>query len=348
MILTALAALVAILGVLLIAGLRRRERQKRRCAQDAAMLPAVRDAVAAYLGGKHGLAQLRHFADSSPSAVHETIFDFQARLGGGDRERLGILAIDLGFIQTWCEDAQSRDTLIRRSGFSRLAALSSCESVRPLTDDLPERGLKDSDPKVRLEAARALFESDYRRHVEIAFGATLTLSPQERLQLAPAIRRHAILLCEEAIPKALAKSSEGDLLVPLRILNSWECVLMLADLGDLADHPSAAVRAETMRLLAMVPPTPQNRSALMTGLASKDIEVGLAAICALGRLRLHSAIPNLTACLRRGSESLAKAAGTVLAGLGPDARSALEGQLPNPDPIASGAAREALQAAEAV
>jgi hypothetical protein len=345
MILTALAILAAICGVLWIADVHRRARQKRRCEQDAAMLPMVRDAVAAYLGGKHDLSQLRHFAASFATAVQETIFDFQARLGGGDRERLGVLAIDLGFIQAWCQDAQSRDTAVRRSAFSRLAALSSCESVRRLSDDLPERGLKDSDPKVRPEATRALFESDERRHVEIAFEAALSLSPSERLQLSPAIRRHAMQLCEEAIPKALAKSSEGDLLVLLRILNSWECVLMLADLGDLADHPSAAVRAETMRLLAMAPPTPQNRRALMTGLASMNVEVSLAAVYALGRLRLHTAIPNLTACLRRGSESLAKAAAAVLAGLGPDARCALEDQLPNPDPIASGAAREALQEA---
>jgi HEAT repeat protein len=332
--------LVAVLALVIRGQLRKR----RRGTEAAAMTPEVRDAVTAYLGGKPDLSQLRHFTATSPAAVQNTIFGFQARLGGGDRERLGVLAIELGFVRNWCESAHSRDAAVRRDAFSRLAALSSCESVRRLTDDLPEHGLKDSDPKVRLEATRALLESDQKRHVEVTFEAALALAPPERLELAPAIRRHAMQLCEQAIPKALGKLPESDLVILLRLLTSWECALTLADLGALADHPSVQVRCETMRLLAMLPPTPQNRRALMTGLASKEVEVSLAAVYALGRLRLQSAVPYLTACLRRGSESLAKAAAAVLAGLGPDGCSALEGQLPNPDPIASGAAREALGA----
>jgi hypothetical protein len=332
------------LAAVRIAARRRQSREARRAAEAAAVVPLVQDAIAAYLGGKPNLTQLRQFSASHPNAVQETIFRFQARLGGGDRERLGALAIDLGFLQSWCEAAESRDAGLRRTGFTRLAALSSCESVRRLTGDLPERALKDPDAKVRLDAMRALLESDQRRDAELAFEAVLAVPPAERLKLAPAIRRHAMELCEKSIPKALRRSPESDLLVLLQILNSWECALTLDDLGALAEHPSAAIRRETMRLLAMVPPTPQNRSALVTGLASKEPEVSLAAVHALGRLRLRSAIPQLTACLRRGWEPLAKAAAAVLACLGPEGRLALEGQLPNPDPIASGAAREALEA----
>lgn len=340
----AAGGVVLLVLVVMLAAIVRRSRRSRGVAEAPAMTPEVRDAVAAYLGGKTDLAALRQFAASKPAAVEATIFAFHARLGGGDRERLGVLAIHLGFLREWCGGGESRDAAVRRKAFARLADLSCSESVRRLTDDLPERGLKDSDPKVRLAATRALLESDQCRHLEMAFEAALAFSAEERLELAPAMRRHALELCESAIPRAFRRLAEGDLVSLLRLLNSWECALTLSDVGALSEHPSLEVRCETMRLLAMVPPTPQNRRALVTGLASKELEVSLAAVCTLGRLRLQSAIPQLTACLRRGSESLAKSAAAVLAGLGPDGWCALEGQLPNPDPIASGAARAALDA----
>jgi hypothetical protein len=73
----------------------------------------------------------------------------------------------------------------------------------------------------------------------------------------------------------------------------------------------------------------------------------MAAVETVGRLKLPDAIPQVTSCLRRKIESLARAAATVLAEMGPGGRGALEGQVGNRDPIASRAAREALALAGA-
>jgi len=329
--------------VLLACAMLKQSLAARRRAAAITLGPAMREAITTYLGGNSNLAELRRMAAESAEEVEESLLGFQARLGGNDRERLGELAIELGFVQEWCEAAESHDLEKRRRGFSRIAALAQSEAVRRMAGDLPERGLKDSDTKVRVEAARALLESDERRRLEQAFQAALGFSPLAQLEIASLMRRHALTLCESAIPDVLRKGCGRELLITLRLLSSWECALPLPDLGDLSEHPDPEIRCETMRLLALLPPTPQNRRALLNGLTGSDLEVSLAAVAALDRLKMRTAMPQLTSCLRRKSEPLARAAAAVLATMGLDGAKALEGQLPNPDPIASGAAREALE-----
>lgn len=333
---------LTLLGALAVAMLKQ-SREARRREEAIAVAPAVREAVTTYLCGNSDLTELRQLTARSAAQVEESILGFQARLGGNDRERLGELAVNLGFVSSWCDDSESADLEVRRRGFVRLAALAQSEAVRRMIDDLPERGLKDADPMVRLESARALLESGSDRALDLAFEAALTFTPLAQLEIASLLRRHAMRLCESIIPRALRNGSVNQLLVTLPLLNSWECALPLADIGSLACHPDPRVRLEIMRLLSLVPPTPANRRALLTGLADSDLEVNLAAVAALDRLKMRAAMPHLTSCLRRGSESLARAAAGVLGTMGGDGLRALEGQLPNPDPIASGAAREVLE-----
>jgi hypothetical protein len=346
-------ALVGLLGVeglcalalvfALVSAMRKQSLATRRHAAASALVPVVRDAVTTYLGGNADLTALRKMTAQYPQEVEACLFGFQARLGGDDRERLGELAVTLGLVQTWCEAAESQDLEARRRGYSRIAGLAQSEAVRRMADDLPQRGLKDEDPKVRLEAARALLESGQGRSLELAFRAALTFSPLAQLEIASLLRRHAMTLCESTVPKALKSGSPNDRLTVLRLLNSWECALPLPDVEELADHDDPRIRRETMRLLALLPPTTQNRRALLNGLTGSDLEVSLAAVAALDRLKMRTALPQLTSCLRRGSEPLAHAAAGVLSAMGPEGIRALQDQLPNPDPIASGAAQEALE-----
>ena len=338
----AFAALV-LLGLLTAARHVQAARRARRAAEAAAGGP-VREALAVYLGGNSDLVRLKDLARQYPVQVEETILAFQGKLGGRERARLGLLAYYLGFVAGWCEKAKSTDPAVRRTAFARIAALSHCEAVRQMSGGIPMRGLKDPDAQVRLEAVRALIHSEEKENINLAFEAALAATPLARLQLAPLLRRHAFLLCEEAIPRALRAGPVPDLLKALRLLCSWECSLPLDDLSEPASHPNSEVRKEALRLLAMLPPTPENRRAVLANLVEEDTSVAMAAVATVGRLRLPAALPRVTSCLRRGDEKLARAAARVLADMPPVGWQALEDQVRNPDPIASRAAREALEA----
>jgi HEAT repeat protein len=216
-----------------------------------------------------------------------------------------------------------------------------------MTGEIPAGGLKDSDERVRLEAARAMVCSEDPEQVAKVFEAVLSDAPLNRMLLAPLLRRHAPQLCLATIPRALETLGTDNLLNLLRLLVSWECSLPLVNLRPLAEHEKAAVRLETMRLLARVPTSKANRGAILLGLTDQDPQVAMAAVTAVGRLKLPDAIPQVTSCLRRKVEGLAKAAATVLSEMGPEGRRALEGQVGNRDPIASRAAREVLELAGA-
>jgi HEAT repeat protein len=313
--------------------------RKRRLAAQASG-PAIQEAVALYLGGNNDLTQLRRLAKACPGAVESSILAFQAMVGG--TTRLAELALSLGFVEQWCVGAHSSKRAVRRRAFSRIAALSQAEPVRRVAGDLPVVGLKDHDEQVRLESARAMVCSEDPAQVAQVFEAVLTDAPLNRMLLAPLLRRHGAELCSTTIPKAMAVLGARDLLNLLRLLISWECTLPLVNLRELSEHPDAAVRMETMSLLSRVPTTPMNRGALLLGLADQDAAVVMAAVGAVGRLRLPEAIPPVVSCLRRNDEGLARAAAIVLAEMGKDGQSALQEQTGNMNSIASAAAVQAL------
>jgi HEAT repeat protein len=334
--------LLALLGVsLAILGANRKRRLEALAAG-----PAIQDAVALHLSGNNDLTQLRLLAKSHPEALEVSILAFQSMVGG--TTRLAELALALGLVERWSKAAHSGKPAQRRRALSRIAAMAHAEPVRRVAGEVPIAGLSDPDEQVRLAAARAMVSSEDPGQVARVFEAMLTDTPLNRMLLAPMLRRYAAELCNTAIPKALAVSGTRDLLNLLRLLVSWECSLsLLVDLSGLAEHPEAAVRLETMRLLARVPTNTMNRGVILRGMTDPDPAVVLAAVATVGRLKLPDAIPQVTSCLRRNVEGLARAAATVLSEMGPEGLSALEGQVGNPDPIASMAAREALELAGA-
>ena len=316
--------------------------RKRRLAALAAE-PAIQEAIAVHLGGSNDLTQLRALTAAHPEAVQVSILAFQAMVGR--TTRLAELALSLGFVEHWCEAAHSSDLAGRRRAFSGIAALAHAEPVRRRAGNIPALGLQDADEQVRLEASRALICSEEPAQVARVFEAVLRDAPLNRALLAPMLRSHAAALCDTTVPNALNTLGAGEMVNLLRLLASWECSLPLPDVSPLAEHPMVEVRVEAMRLLARVPANAMNRAAIHCGLADNDLKVVMAAVETVGRLKLPEAIPQVTACLRRHDAGLAQAAAAVLADLGPEGRDALEGQLGNPDGIASSAARNALEMA---
>jgi hypothetical protein len=145
----------------------------------------------------------------------------------------------------------------------------------------------------------------------------------------------------EAVPRALRSPHWKTVVAALKLAASWECSLPL-DLSVLAGRPNREIRIETMRLMPYVLATPEHRSAVRRGLADEDLGVACAAASAAGRLVMPDAIHLLTSCLRRGSAELAATAATALS-MNPTGCQALEEQARIADPIASKAAREALE-----
>lgn len=331
----------AVLLVLLGAALLSLSKRRRRKAAAEAARPEIQEAVALYLGGANDSGKLRALTAAHPEAVEASILAFQSMVGG--TSRLADLALSLGFVEHWCTAAHSRKVAQRRRAFARLAALGHAESVRRMAGTLPLEGLKDSDEQVRLESARILVFSEDTEQVAQVFDAVLTDAPLNRMLLAPLLRRHAAELCQAKIPRALETLGARDLTNLLKLLVSWECALPLTNLRPLAEHPDAEVRALTMQLLSRVPITPVNRGALLLGLADRDLAVVKSAVAAVGRLKIPEAIPQVTSCLRRNDESLARLAASVLVEMGAAGQSALEGQATNSDPIASAAATQALE-----
>lgn len=250
------------------------------------------DAVSVYLGGNHDLARLRLLAEAHPDDLRDTILRYQV-LVAGRRDELGELTLKLGYVQQWCQEVRSANLVRRRKAFSYLAAVAHYGPVRRVLGAIPANAFADSDEQVRVQAARILLSGGELPVVGRVFEVILVDTPCVRLLVAADLRQHAIALCREAIPKALESSNLREV---LRVLVSWECALHLPDVRALVQHPDPEVRVDCMRLLPFLPSTPENRAALLAGLADQHPDVAAAA-AATGRVILpgRASIASLTA-----------------------------------------------------
>lgn len=331
------------LVVLLLFGhvlLRLRASKKRsKSASDVRL--QIDEHLMVYANGNSDVSTIARLADRQARAVEESILRYHGELNGYAATRLCELAFRLGFVEQWCRAAHSRKASVRRIAFLRITGFLKYEEVRRITGRIPELALADDDPDVQLAAARALAESGDRQSIERAFQFLLnSYSPMVQAVLTPALRRHAVELCETAVPAALNSGSAEGLAHKLRLLVSWECSLPLPDVSPLSEHFDASVRLQAVRLLPLLPATPENETALLRRLSDEDDSVILAAVTAAARLKCDRAVPLLASCLRRKSAKLARAAAAALAGMPPEGLQVLEGYVNNSDAIAAEAARE--------
>jgi hypothetical protein len=241
----------------------------------------IMDALSIYMGGNRDSGHLRALASAYPEQVLEAILRCQT-IVAGQRSELCELTLTLGYVDRWGRDARSDNQMIRRKALSCLSAVAHCEPVRRFLGDIPASALCDPDDRIRVEAARMLLATGEPALAVQVFERALADSGV-RLAIAGELGRHAIQLCMSAIPQALRSQNPGDI---LKLLVSWERALPLVDVRPLAEHSDPKVRAEVMRLLPFLPATPENRSAILAGLADEDHDVSAAAAAAAGRMRL--------------------------------------------------------------
>ena len=330
-----------LLAVSLAATMLLKSAGRKRAALGAKVWPEICESLALYMGGKHDLARLRSFAKLHPQLLEAAILESQANVSGSVRELLGDLAVELFLVEHWLDGARSRDSAVRRQAYSAIARMGDHERVRQFWGDVAVVGLRDADEQIRLDCAGLIARCGSAEQIREVFDMSLEDTPLMRLLVAHELRRHATDLCVEAVPRAL-RSHQGDTVVAaLKLAVSWECSLPL-DVSALAARPHREIRIETMRLLPYLPLTPEHRSAVKRGLGDEDLAVACAAASAAGRLGIPETIPLLTSCLRRGSAELAATAAAALS-TNPAGCKALEEQARIADPIASKAAREALE-----
>jgi len=279
--------------------------------------PQIRDALVNYLSGSNDQTLIREFARTERGDLEDTLLEFHGTVGGSARDRLCGLALELTLVHDWCNEANSKDRLVRRKAYARLSFVCAYEPCRRVAGDLLLQALKDGDPEVRLSAARALVQSGTIDELGQVFRLAVSQSLLIRILLAEDLRRHATELCERAIPEVLFGDNSKQTVAALQILVAWERALPLADLHKLLESDQREVRLEALRLAKLVPLSMENRSALLRFLREGDEDENTQAALTAGRLRLQEALPSLARCLRTGTSELAGIAASALAEMPP-------------------------------
>jgi hypothetical protein len=328
-------------GMFLVA-LARSVSWRKQNRMTAALLPKIRDTLVDYLAGSDNSARLREFVQTSRGDVGAAIMSFEGTVRGSARDRLCELALDLALVHDWCQDAHSKNLLQRRMGFSRLSFVCSYEPCHRVAGDLLLQALDDPDAEVKLSASRALAQSGNIDEIERVFEHTVLSDLLLRTLMTEDLRRHAVPLCERAIPKELQSGDPARILATLQMVAAWERALPMPEMGRLLDSPDRSVRLLALRVAYLALDAPEIRKGILEALGGSDPEIASYAARAAGRLRMDAALPTLARSLRVGDPDLARAAAAALAEMPPKGWVTLQELKSSPNPITALAASEAL------
>jgi hypothetical protein len=214
------------------------------------------------------------------------LLHFQSTVSGGARDRLCHLALDLGLVHEWCQDAVSPDRMKRRQGLARLAFICSYEPCRRVAGELMTRALEDSDQEARLSAARGLVKTGQSVDVEDVFLLALDPNRFTRVVLTEELRSHAMLLLAEGVPEVLNSGQQEYVRGALEILTAWERAIPLEHLHRFLNGMDRETRVMALRLAPLCPPDDATRRAIARALTDEDEEVRMLADAAAVRLNL--------------------------------------------------------------
>lgn len=307
----------ALLLFLLARALARGAAFRRRALVSQAVRPIIRNALIDYLAGSNNLVELRKLAKAHHRDLVDGVLEVHAAVSGGPRERLWELSLELALVHDWCADTRSRDRTLRCLAFERLALASWFEPCRRITGDQQVRGLKDPDPEVRVAAARGLAYSQAMEEVQQVFELAVSQNSLSRVLLTEVLRPHAVALCKGVVSEALRSSDESRVISALEIVLAWERAVPLMDLHRLVAGGNPEIRQLSLRLLPLVPSSPENEAVVIRALSDKLRGTALEAVVAAGRLRIEGAIPGLTHFLKWGDKELSRAAANALADIPP-------------------------------
>jgi HEAT repeat protein len=166
--------------------------------------------------------------------------------------------------------------------------------------------------------------------------------------MAEELRRHAVRLCERAIPKELKSGDPKRILATLQMAAAWERALPTLSIGGLLDAADRKVRLQVLGLTYLLPDSPGLRRGILDALSDPDQEIASSAARAAGRLHMEEALPGLARCLRLGNALLARSAAAALADIPPMGWRILEEFKTGSNQVSALAASEALDRARGV
>ena len=325
-----------------VASLLRGSKWQKQSRVTETLLPRVREALVDYLAGSDNQARLREFLKASRGDVGTAVMSFEGTVSGSARDRLCELALELALVHDWCEAAHSKNPLVRRMGFSRLAFACWYEPCRRVAGDLMLQALDDPDDDVTLSASRGLVQSGVNDEVERVFEHTVSRNLLVRILITDELRRYAIPLCERAIPKELQSGNSVRILHTLELAAGWERALPLSGVGPLLHAKEREVRLQALRLASLVADAPDIRKGVLDALADTDPEIFGYAARAASRQHLEAALPALSRSLRTGTPEVARAAADALAEMPPRGWETLEELRWHSNLVTARAATEAL------
>lgn len=273
-----------------------------------------------------------------PDAVERCAVELLASISGTELERLGRFLDEAGVVGRWCRGYRTRDAERRRVVVSWLARLPGERG-----NDVLREALHDSEPSVRIEAARGLLEGERIADIERIFQLALHESLLVRAVLVEDLRPYAIQLAEQAVPRALASSDPRVAVVALEMIEAWQKSLAVPEIVPLLRHPRPEVRARALRVAAYVSSAVEVEREILAGLADASPDVRIAAARVAGRMGLGSAIAPLERLLHSHHPEVAVAAAYGLAELGAAGAAALETAVRANHSTSAGVALEALE-----
>lgn len=299
--------------------------------------PEILKRLAKHVTEGSQLTVLERLYRNHPYEVESSLLEFSASIRSGVRDRLAQLAIELNLVSRWEHQYASASADLRLRAIIRLAELCGpCPSVAL------SRALADKEESIRVEAARSLIQSGGRAEIERVFELAITQPLLVRAVLAEDLQPHALVLCEQAIPRALDSSNAGLVRTALELVGSWRKFLPISRFSVLLGHTDPEVRAAAFRILPYVTAKPEIESDIISALGGKDQGVRIAAAFAAGRMKVQSAVPLLSRSLREAGIELALAAAYALADMGAYGLKILEEEVSCPNQVAAAAALEAL------
>lgn len=242
------AVVIAVFEAALLRGRRRRRAE----AASAAFAPEIHRALVEYQAGANDFDALRKLHKRHQPEFVAAFLTFRESVGGSARERMCELALQLGMLHDWREEARSRDPRRRRRAFTALTFVSSFEPCRRVTAMVLEEALSHSDRVVRLLAAQGLAWSGEPALLERILDMATRETPMGRILLAEALRPYAVDLCSAAVPAALRSGDESRMFGALELIAAWERALPVADFEALLSHPSTAIRDAARRAAPFV------------------------------------------------------------------------------------------------
>ena len=330
-----------IIALLVLCSLAIKFVRKRRDVRWERARPRILEKASAYLAGTDCAAELLAIRRRDPDAVEQCIAELLSRVQGAARTRLSRLAADLGLVEAWVRRYRSRSRSRRAAAIRRLGLLDGNAATGTLL-----RALSDSDDEIKLEASRALIRRNGPEETNAVFQTAVSESLLVRAVLVEALRPQARMLCQSALPAALANPDAAAVRTALQIVRAWGKVLPLDGVRPLAGHADPTVRAAALAVVPQLADAAGFEPEIRRGLADPDEGVRAAAAWAAGKLRLAATASDLERCLEGGGAEATVAAAYALARIGPEAWPRLDAQVRRGRSAAATASLEALEQAK--